>query len=131
MSNYRLDIPQVYSYPSRSNDYTPSCWVIVKFTSPEHGVIYKVLAGGGGGYLHGYTWKLSSGITKVEMDIDKEGKKFFIIHNYSGSRYFCYEDSHGLRMSIAWKYSDLKEKLGDQMEDYVDLWNITTHDWTK
>jgi hypothetical protein len=120
-----------YKYLSGLNDYTPSCWVIVKFTSPEHGVIYKVLAGGGGGYLHGHTWKLSSGITKVEMDYDKFGKKFFTIHNHSGSRYFCYEDSHGLRMSIAWKYNDFKEKLGDQMEDYDDLWNIMTHDWSK
>ena len=112
-------------------NYYPDCWVIVKFTSPEHRVIYKVLAGGGGGYLHGHTWKLSSGITKVEMDVDRKGKKFFIIHNHSGSRYFCYEDSHGLRMSIAWKYNDFKQKLGDQMEDYDDLWNILTHDWTK
>ena len=120
-----------YTYPSGLNDYTPSCWVIVKFTSPEHGVIYKVLAGGGGGYLHGYTWKLSSGINKVEQYFDKEGKKGYIIHNFSGSRYFCHEDRHGLRMSIAWKYNDFKQKLGDQMEDYDDLWNITTHDWTK
>jgi hypothetical protein len=34
-------------------------------------------------------------------------------------------------MSNAWKYSDLKEKLGDQMENYDDLWDIITHDWTK
>jgi hypothetical protein len=120
-----------YKYPPRINDYTPSCWVIVKFTSSEHGVIYKVLAGGGGGYLNGHTWKLSSGITKVEMDFDKEGKKFYVIHNHSGSRYYCYDDLHGLRMSIAWKYNDFKEKLGDQMEDYDDLWNILIHDWTK
>ena len=112
-------------------NYYPDCWVIIKFTSPEHGVIDKVLAGGGGGYLHGHTWKLSSGITKVEMGFDKEGDKFYIIHNRSGSRYICYDDCHGLRMSIAWKYNDFKEKLGDQMEDYDDLCNITTHDWTK
>lgn len=121
-----------YNYiTSRVNDYIPSCWVILKFTSPEHGVIYKVLAGGGGGYLHGYTWKLSSGITKVEQYFDKEAKKAFVIHNFSGSRYFCYEDRHGLKMSIAWKYSEFKEKLGDQMEDFTNLWDIMTHDWSK
>lgn len=84
-----------YKYPSPLNDYTPSCWVIVKFTSPEHGVIYKVLAGGGGGYLNGHTWKLSSGITKVEMafdemtpiemlDRDKDRVKNYLLAQLSG-----------------------------------------------
>ncbi len=119
------------NYSIGMDGYVPDCWVILKFTGPEYGVIHKVLAGGGGGYLNGYTWKLNSGITKVEVDNDPKGRKFYIIHGISGSRYFCYEDRHGLKMSIAPKYSQFKKALGDCMQDFTDFDNITEKDWGK
>lgn len=114
-------------------DYFPDAWVILRFESEEHGVVYKVLGGWGGGYLSGDGWRLSSGIKKVEWipDDNNVSRKTYVIHNDSGSRYFCRETCHGLRMSNAWKYEEFKQKLGDSMTEYDDIWNILEHDWTK
>lgn len=114
-------------------DYIPDAWVILRFESEEHGVVYKVLGGWGGGYLSGDGWRLSSGIKKVEWipDDTNVGHKTYVIHNDSGSRYFCKETRHGLRMSNAWKYEEFKQKLGDAMTEYHDIWGILEHDWTK
>ena len=117
-------------------DYIPDAWIILRFESEEHGIVYKVLGGWGGGYLSGDGWRLSSGIKKVEWipDDTNVGHKTYVIHNDSGSRYFCKETRYGLRMSNAWKYEEIKKKLGDAVTGYQQhntLWNILDHDWTK
>jgi hypothetical protein len=64
--------------------YTPDSWTILEM---KHGnqITYKVFAGWSGGYLHGDSWKLSSGIKTAELD---EGGTY-LFDNFSGSLYVC------------------------------------------
>jgi hypothetical protein len=66
--------------------YHPDAWVIIKITS-DSGTFYKVLAGWYGGYANGDSWKINSGITKVDK-VDG----VYQFSGYSGSSYFCHED---------------------------------------
>ncbi len=89
--------------------YTPDSWVIVEIFDPSEtatGPIFKVLGGWSGGYLDGDSWRLNSGITKVEVEtttetLDRTEETIYKIHGYSGSIYEVYKDSYGLKMSIA------------------------------
>lgn len=71
-------------------EYTPDKWVIIKITH-EHVSSFKILAGWNGSYLEGERYRVSSGIHQVE-----EVKGAAIIHNYSGSKYYCYPGTEGM-----------------------------------
>jgi hypothetical protein len=70
-------------------DYYPDKWVVVKVSS-DKGTHYRVFATWSGGYLQGDSWKLNSGIERVEVDGDTYN---FI--GASGSSYFCNKNSYG------------------------------------
>jgi hypothetical protein len=71
--------------------YTPDKWVIVRITSKEHPQIDKILGSWYGGYAGSDEWRFSSGITKIE-----DTEHFYIIHNHSGSQYFCRKGCEGM-----------------------------------
>ena len=89
--------------------YTPDNWVIVKIAHPDE-VIYKILGGWSGGYLDGDSWRLNSGITKVEEDGD-----YFIFHGYSGSAYQCHKDAEALRHNCSGIFRMLQEQYPDKI----------------
>lgn len=66
------------------NLYVPDYWQVVRITSTEGKVLYKVFATWVGGYVEGDSWKLNSGIEKV---VKEDDKIFFT--GYSGSVYRC------------------------------------------
>ena len=68
---------------------TPDVWVIVELhDSTKNRTAHRILAGWYGGYLHGDSWRLSSGIEKiVEQD------RHWEIHNHSGSIYLCHKET--------------------------------------
>jgi hypothetical protein len=68
----------------------PDKWVVVKIGEGED-MIYKVFASWYGGYLDGDSWKMNSGITKIE-----ETEKSFLFHGSSGSIYECNKNSYGV-----------------------------------
>ena len=70
--------------------YTPDQWVMLKFNNNGKD-IYKILAGWGGSYLYGASWKLNSGVTKVELEGD-----YYMFHGSSGSIYQCHKNGYGL-----------------------------------
>lgn len=70
--------------------YTPDHWVMLKITYKGEPT-YKILAGWGGSYLYGASWKLNSGVTRVEDNGD-----FYSFYGYSGSVYECRKNSYGL-----------------------------------
>jgi hypothetical protein len=72
------------------SEYNPDKWVILKITHKGEPV-YKVLASWGGSYLHGQSWKLNSGITKVEED-----GQCYLFHGSSGSVYRCHKQMYGM-----------------------------------
>ena len=89
---------------------TPDNWVIIKINVPQ-GIFYKVLAGWSGSYTQGSSWRLNSGIAKVEKN-----KEYWLFYGSSGSCYKCHEDSYGLRMNNAYIWNELKSLHGDKVE---------------
>lgn len=86
------------------NIYKPDRWQILEITNTKTGeTIKKVLAGWGGGYLYGDSWRMSSGIESVTEDAEN-----FTVKNFSGSTYVlrktCQGRSgimHGVYMQLA------------------------------
>jgi hypothetical protein len=66
------------------NTYKPDAWVLIKFTKNSEEPVYKILAGWYGGYLSGDSWRLCSGIDRVNL----KGSTYEV-SNYSGSMYYC------------------------------------------
>lgn len=103
-------------------NYCPDNWVVLKFTTHEMKTFYKVLGGWSGGYLTGDSWRLNSGITKVE---EHDGCYYF--SGFSGSVYRCGKESYGLRTNNAYVYDGLKEKYGlnvELMPESTDFLNL-------
>jgi hypothetical protein len=69
--------------------YTPDKWMVVKLESPK-GIHYRVFAVWRGGYLHGDSWQLNSGITSVTED-----KHYYYFNGQSGSVYQCHKEMYG------------------------------------
>jgi hypothetical protein len=71
-------------------EYTenPDRWMLVKVngTDPH----WRIFATWSGGYLHGDSWRLNSGVKSVE---DKDDAYYF--HGYSGSVYRCHKEMYG------------------------------------
>jgi hypothetical protein len=69
--------------------YTPDAWVVLKMGENSH----KILAGWGGSFLYGDSWKLNSGIKKVV-----ETEDAYEVHGYSKSVYRCMKDREHLNI---------------------------------
>ena len=100
-------------------EYNPDSWVVIKMTHNDK-TFYKVLGGWSGGYLNGTSWRLNSGIDRVELEDD-----VYKFYGASGSTYRCHKENYGLRMSIAIVWDTMKEKYPDQVELLEDC------DWTQ
>jgi hypothetical protein len=97
--------------------HTPDNWILIKIVSPEE-TFYKVLAGWSGGYLDGDSWRMNSGVDRVEEDGD-----YYLFIGASGSVYKCHKKSEMLRMNNAHIYQQLIDKHPDTVEriDYTDF----------
>ena len=87
----------------------PDNWTVIKIKGDDPH--YRVLAGWSGGYAQGDSWKLNSGIVKVEDD-----DLHWLFYGDSGSVYRCHKDSYGLRMNNAHVWSNLQNLHGDKVE---------------
>jgi hypothetical protein len=67
---------------------------------------YKVLAGWYGGYANGDSWKINSGITKVDK-VDG----VYEFSGYSGSSYFCHQSVERLTGLTAGVLSSLQKDI--------------------
>lgn len=89
--------------------YNPDNWVVIKLNGDTPH--YRVLVGWSGGYLSGDSWRMNSGITRVEYE-----KPYYNFYGSSGSCYTCHEDSYGLRNNNAYIWEQLKKLHGDKVE---------------
>lgn len=72
-------------------EYSPDNWVILKIEA--HGeTFYKVMGAWSGGYLHGDSWRVNSGIVAVE-----DNGPFLSFYGHSGSVYHCNKGCYGIR----------------------------------
>ena len=100
--------------------YTPDNWVVIKMDGDEPH--YRVLTGWSGGYLDGDSWRMNSGITRVENDGDR-----YNFYGLSGSCYSCNKESYSIRMNNAHIWSRLQELHGakvQMMDEDTDWMNM-------
>ena len=91
---------------------TPDSWVIVEIVHDAE-TFQKIIAGWSGGYLYGNSWRMSSTIKEMHIDVDLD---YITVDTQSGSKYTLRKDYQGLRMSNAGIYNQLKEKFGDGVQ---------------
>jgi len=101
-----------------TNHYIPDKWIIIEISSEED-TVRRVFATWYGGYLDGDSWRLSSGITKVEDKGD-----WYLFHNESGSIYQCYKNQYGTNLYSYGVLQDMMKRVSDSVnitivEDYV------------
>lgn len=91
--------------------YNPDKWEIVSIASKEgfEPPIFKVMASWYGGYLGSDSWKLSSGIEKIE---DKGS--YYAILNSSGSTYNCYKKGQGASSYTLSVFANFVERARDK-----------------
>ena len=77
------------------SEYKPDKWIILKITDGDK-IGYKVMGGWYGGYLDSDSWRINSGISKVELDGDT-----YKFHGHSGSVYLCHKNSYGTTMLMS------------------------------
>lgn len=103
-----------------ASEYEPDSWVVIKMTHKDK-TFYKVLGGWSGSYIYGSSWRLNSGIERVE--IGEDNRYHFI--GASGSLYKCFPEMYGLRSSTFGVFDSMKNTYPDQVEILPDC------DWTK
>lgn len=77
------------------DEYKPNYWQVIRITSAEGRVLYKVFATWCGGYLDGDSWRMNSGIKAVE-----EAGDYLIFHGHSGSKYSVVNSDHAYRTTM-------------------------------
>lgn len=73
------------------NEYKPDKWVVLKVAGVDQDWWYRILGTWYGGFATGDSWRLNSGITKIEEEED-----CFKVHGTSGSVYTCYKGCEGM-----------------------------------
>lgn len=103
-------------------EYTPDNWVIIKIKGDDPH--YRVLGGWSGGYATGDSWRMNSGITRVEED-----KEFFHFYGSSGSVYNCHKSQYGLRMNNAHVWHATEAQHGEKVELMKENTDWLNTDW--
>lgn len=104
------------------DSYTPDNWVILKIDTDTE-PYYKLLVGWSGGYLNGDSWKLNSGIVKIE-----QSDTHYDFVGESGSSYHCHKDAETVRMNISGILSqllDIDHVSGVKVADILELFDTT------
>ena len=103
------------------NEYHPDSWVVVKYGMQEHDV-HRLIAGWSGGYLDGDSWRMNSGITRVE-----DAEDCWRFYGESGSCYVVHKDGYAMRMSMSGIYNRIKDhvELLDEDTDWMNFdWKV-------
>jgi len=90
----------------------PDAWVIIEVNHNGE-QFQKILAGWSGSYLYGDSWRMSSPIKEMNIDINSSCAE---VETESGSKYYLFKSRQGLRMSNAGVWNELKERFGDAVE---------------
>ena len=73
----------------RSISEKPDAWTVIKIED-DKSTWYKLFASWNGGYLGEDSWRMNSGIEKIE-----ETENDYLIHGFSGSCYKCNKYTYG------------------------------------
>lgn len=96
--------------------YHPDRWALLKITNGDE-TVYKILAGFYGGFAGSNSWKLNSGVTKVEEDAD-----LWLVYGESGSVYACRKNAEGFTALTSQMLAHWKRQAGIEvvpMQEYM------------
>lgn len=96
-------------------EYNPDRWVMLKFNH-EGELIYKILGSWYGGYAKGDSWKLNSGITKIEED-----GQTYLFYGSSGSVYRCHKSAYGMSGYTSGVYASMQKTVDEAEGVTLDL----------
>lgn len=91
------------------SEHLPDNWVVIFLNGDDPH--YRILAGWSGGYAQGDSWRMNSGIVKVE-----ETESHYRFYGSSGSCYVCHKEAYCLRMNNAYIWNQLQELHGDKVK---------------
>ena len=91
---------------------SPDSWVIIE-VNHEGKQFQKILSGWSGGYLDGDSWRMSSPIKNIHIDIDLD---YITVDTQSGSQYTLYKSCQGLQVSNAGVWNKLQKQFGGAVE---------------
>ena len=84
--------------------YSPDVWVILKISRQEAEPEYRVLGGWYGGFLNGDSWRINSGIVRVEREED-----YYAFFGASGSCYRCHKGAYRMSSMTASAFAMLSK----------------------
>jgi hypothetical protein len=106
-----------------SNTYNPDKWIVVKIDDGRD-PHYRILGSWSGGYLDGDSWRMNSGITRVEADGDH-----LMFYGSSGSCYAAHKEMWGTNMAGQGAYNKYKTGLGAAFNIVDENTDWENHDW--
>lgn len=105
--------------------YTPDYWKLVKITS-DSGTVYKVLGHWIGGYTHGDSWRLNSGIESIAFD---KTANMYVVHGYSGSVYNCHATCEHISQYMMSIIDGYLYKAQSDARDDIKIEFVNIEDW--
>lgn len=96
-------------------EYNPDRWVMLKFNHDGE-LIYKILGSWYGGYATGDSWKLNSGVTKIEED-----GQTYLFYGSSGSVYRCHKNAYGMSGYTSGVYASFRKEVDESENVTMDL----------
>ena len=109
--------------PFRFPSYTPDCWVIVKIEGKD--THHRVFGSWAGGYLDGDYWRMNSGITRVEEDLEN-----YYFYGHSGSCYKCNKKGYGVMTAYSGSVLDNMVEKSKSTGGYITVLD-DQEDWTQ
>jgi len=103
------------------SEYNPDNWVMVKFNH-NGDIIYKILASWYGGFARGDSWKLNSGVTRIEED-----GQCYLFHGSSGSVYRCHKGAYGMSAYTMSILSNFQKQVEDMDNVTLELLTADTN----
>ena len=99
----------------KMREYNPDVWVMLKFNYKGE-IIYKILAGWYGGFASGDSWKLNSGVTKIEED-----GQCYLFHGSSGSVYRCHKNAYGMGGYTSGIFASFQKQVNEAADVTMEL----------
>lgn len=105
----------------RKVGHNPDRWVVLRVKMEDDSKILKVFGTWSGSYLYGDSWRLNSGVEKVESVGD-----YWYVTSHSGALYKLHKECYGIAgasnynvlASLEEKFSDILEVLTGTPEEW-------------
>lgn len=102
--------------------YTPDFWCILKITGDDPH--YRVFGSWAGGYTYGGSWRMNSGIVRIEED-----EEYFRFYGASGSCYLCHKTAYGCHYESLGTLNDYIERSNGKISLMDENTDWGTIDW--